>query len=249
MQRVRHLAHVPLVVADRGDQAGLAACGPEQLPGQPGGVAQGQVGAHPDGREHGVRGVADQGDPRRFPVLRRDDEAERDHEDRVQLHPADDLRGGGVPAGDGPPHRVAQQAGCLGGPRGGRRHLGARRDAARHHQVRPDRVERDVRCDVPRRLVHRPPRVEDADEHPAAGPVDGDDDAVHQARRHDLAQLRRQRHAAVHADAPHAGRDDRTAGSRCARTAERMPSAPTSTSPRAVRPSASVTVTPPGSSA
>ena len=180
VERVGDLAHVLLVGADRGDQVGLAAAGPASCSTQ---VLRRR--AAPGWRPCRASGsmacaasptsVTRDGSQR----LGRHEEAERDHEDRLQLHPADESPR--RPGASRRPRAASSRASAGASRRSTRRDGGTTVPGATLQLTityGADRVERDVGRDVRRRLVHRPPRVEGADQQPRARPVDGDQHAV-----------------------------------------------------------------------
>ena len=159
-----------------------------ELLGQQRRVVERQVGAHAQRREHAVRGVADDGDPRRLPALRRLQEPERDHEDRVEVD-----AGRPAPARPGASprrRRASSRAGSAASRRSTRSHGGTTvpgDDAAADHHVRRRPRRPSTSGAISRGgLVGRPARPERRDEQPRALLVDGHQHALVEDVRHQL---------------------------------------------------------------
>ena len=159
-----------------------------------------------------MSGVADERDPRGLPGRRRLEEAERDHEDRVEVDARDQGARGGMPALDRGQHRITEHGRRAGRPlRRGRDHR-PRRHAAADHDVVVDRLERHVRGDRGRRIARPLPGPVDRDQQPRALAVRGDDHTLVQVRWQLPGQFGGQRRTAEDAEPADAGVDDRGAG-------------------------------------
>ena len=176
------------------------------------GVAQREVRAQAERREHRVGGVTGKRDPRGLPGRRGLEEPERDHEDRVEVDARDQGSRGGVPAFDRGQHRVAEHGRRASRPLGRRRDHRPGRHAAADHDIVVDRLECHVGGDRGRRVTRALPGAVDRDQQPRALAVRGDDHALEQVRRQLAGQFGGQGRTPEDAKPADACVDDRGAG-------------------------------------